>query len=645
MAKSKEIKEPKEPKKAKTPKVKKKKGPIRVEAIVPVAIVFLLFFAYFKFFFDANVKWAMEYGGTYANGAEVDVGSVHTSFLNASMAIHDIEVTDKEAPKTNLVQIGSIEFKALWDGLLRGKIVIPLASVGDIMVGTQRKHEGRVLPVKKSSESNVTTIQSSALAETQKALDGNIFGDIAQVAGGTDYKDKLKEMQGNLKSSQYLTKLQNDLKDKQKAWKERLAKLPQKQEFDDIQKRVKALKVDGKDPMAALKAVKEIDKIYKEVDAKVKLVKDTKNDLDSDLKQYKNAYADVNKFINEDLKDLEGKMGLPSLDPKDLAMRVFGRQFASQIQRAEKYMRLAREYMPPPKAQRKPKDDLTPREREKGRDYKFPITTSYPKFWLQRAHVNSKATEGGFSGTIAGDITNVTDDPKSLGKPMEAKLSGDFPHSDIHGMVIDAIVDHTGEVAKESGTIKVGAFPLQDVTLSDSKDVKYGFKQATGSSELKFTFQEDVLDLGFNANFDKIAYQVEAKDKKVQEILTNISNSLGVLSVNGTAKGPLNSLSLDLNSNIGDKLMAALKGEVNKQLAGLKDKLRSELEGKVADQKSKLTSQLGDFEKQSGLSLKNEDDAINSLKGKLDGEKKKAAGNSKDKLKDKGKDLLKKIKF
>ena len=91
--------------------------------------------------------------------------------------------------------------------------------------------------------------------------------------------------------------------------------------------------------------------------------------------------------------------------------------------------------------------------------------------------------------------------------------------------------------------------------------------------------------------------------------------------------------------------MTALKGEVNKQLAGLKDKLRSKLEGKIADQKSKLTTQLGDFEKQTGLSLKSEDDAINSLKAKLDGEKKKAAGNSKDKLKEKGKDLLIKLKF
>lgn len=629
----------------KTKKTKKKKGgPIRYEAIVPTLIVFALFFTYFRFFFDGHLRRGIEFGATYANGAEVNIRSLKTSFFDASLEIRDIEVTDKAAPTQNVVQIGSVDFKALWDGLLRGKVVVPLAAVKNIMINTPRKRPGRVLPVKKSSESQMQSLQSQALAETQKVLDGNILGDVADVLQGTDYKAKLKEMEGQLKSSEYIKKLQAELKVKEQAWKERLEKLPKKEEFKAIEERAKAIKVDGKDPASILRAAKEVDALYKDVDAKVKMVKESKDSLNSDLKQYKNLYGDLKAQVDQDLNDLGGKLGLPSLDPKDLAMRVFGRQFASQIQRVEKYMRVAREYMPPPKSERT-KDDITPREREVGKNYKFPKTKGYPLLWIQKTEVSSKSSESGFSGDISGVLLNITTEPRQIGLPMEAKLSGQFPNSNIYDVVLHAIVDYTTDNPKETGLIKVGAFPLKDVVLSDSSDVKFGFSEAKGSSDLKVELQNENLQIDFNAGFDKIAYLVDAKSKKVQEILTNVSNSLGALTVQGRAGGTWKNLDLSLRSNLGERLQDALKNELNAQVAQLKQKLRAEIEGKVAQEKEKLLGDVKQFEDKYGVSLKSQEDAMNSLKAKLDEEKKKATSKQTDKLKDAGKDLLKKFKF
>ncbi len=624
-------------------KAKKKKGPIRYEAVIPVTIVFLLMFAYFKFFFDHHIKMAIEYGGTYANGAEVNVGSLKTSFLDASLDIANIEVTNKEKPIENIVQIGGINFKATWGGLLRGKVIIPLASVSDIMINSTRKRAGKVLPPKKSSENGMESVKGSALAVTQRALDGSIFGDIAQVASGTDYKDKLKEMEGNLKTSQFVTKMEAELKEKEKLWKERIEKLPKQEEFKAYEARIKALKIDGKDPVAVVNAINEIDKIYKEVDSKIKEVDQSKDALTGDINAYKNIYGDIKKYVDEDIKDLEAKMGIPSLDPKDLAMRVFGRQFGKEIQRVEKYMRVAREYMPPPKKDRPP--EFTPREREVGRDYKFPKTNHYPKFWIAKAAISSKATPNGFSGTMGGEIIDITDDQKALGRPLQAKLSGEFPNSNIYGVLIHAIIDHTTVVPKESGQIKIGAFPLKDVMLSKSKDVTFGFAQASGSSELNIALQEENVDIKFNAGFDKINYIVEAEKAKAKEILTNVANGLGALTLNGSATGTWKSLDFDLGSNIGDRLQAALKAEFDKQVAELKTKLRAAVNEKVEGEKQKLLSKVQDFEKQFGVSLKSKEDAVNLLKQKLNEEKDKAKSKQGDKLKEEGKKLLKGLKF
>jgi uncharacterized protein (TIGR03545 family) len=628
-----------------TPLKKKKKGPIRYEAIIPITIVFLLFFAYFKFFFDIHLKAGMEMGGTYANGAEVNIGSLSTSFFNASLDIRDIQVTNKETPTQNVLQIGTIQFKALWDALLRGKVVIPLAAVTDIMINTARKRPGRVLPVKKSSEDNVQSMKSSALDVTNKVLEGSIFGDLAAIAQGDNYKEKLKEMEGNLKTSQFIQKMETELQAKEKLWKERIEKLPQKDELKKLEDRVKALKVDGKDPKAILAAVKEAEAIYKEVDEKYKTIKNTSGELSGDLKIYKNLYGDIKKYVDEDLKDLEGKLGIPSLDPKDIAMRIFGRQFAKEIYRAEKYMRLAREYMPPPKKDRQ-KPSITPRERQTGKNFKFRITKGYPKLWIQKATVSSKASAEGFSGSIGGEILHISDAPSSIAQPMEAKLTGEFPKSQMYDVMIHAVVDHRTENAKEYGTVKIGAFPLKDMMLSQSSDVTFGFQQATGSSVLKVELLDEGVSLNFDATFDKIAYLIEAKSSKAKEILTNISSNLGALTLNGSASGTWSNLNLDLNSNIGTKLQEALKQELNKQVAELKEKLRNEVNKKIEGEKEKLMGKVGDFEKKYGVSLKNQEDAMNSLKGKLEEEKKKAKDKGKDEIKDKAKELLKnKFKF
>ncbi|MEK6624795.1 MAG: hypothetical protein AABY86_07495, partial [Bdellovibrionota bacterium] len=115
--------EPQE-KAAKVKKVKGPPGPIRTGVVVPLVIIGLGSFLYFKFLFDANLRWAMEFAGTKINGAQVDVGDFHSSFLGGGFELTGLQVTDKENPATNVLEIKTIAAKLLWDGLLRGKFVI-----------------------------------------------------------------------------------------------------------------------------------------------------------------------------------------------------------------------------------------------------------------------------------------------------------------------------------------------------------------------------------------------------------------------------------------------------------------------------------------------------------------------------------------
>ncbi|MCC7441458.1 MAG: TIGR03545 family protein, partial [Bdellovibrionales bacterium] len=124
----------------------KNKGPIRFEAIVPIALVCLGVGAYFTLLFDWHLRLGIQYGATLANGAEVNVGYLRTSFWNATFKMGEIQVTNPEQPERNRVSVGGIHLDLLWDALLRGKVVIPTAGITNIALNTARSSPGRVLP-------------------------------------------------------------------------------------------------------------------------------------------------------------------------------------------------------------------------------------------------------------------------------------------------------------------------------------------------------------------------------------------------------------------------------------------------------------------------------------------------------------------
>ena len=109
---------------ADTKELEKSKGPIRFEAIVPIAIVCAATYFYFALLFDLHLRKGIEWTASYVHGAEVNVAKLHTSFLRGTFRMTGLQVTDKEEPTRNLIVIGDIRFGFLWDALLRAKFVV-----------------------------------------------------------------------------------------------------------------------------------------------------------------------------------------------------------------------------------------------------------------------------------------------------------------------------------------------------------------------------------------------------------------------------------------------------------------------------------------------------------------------------------------
>lgn len=621
-------------------KKKKKKGPIRFEAIIPVLIIAILSFAYFSFYFDRHLKKLAEYVGTQVNGAEVNIEDIQTSFLTGSFDLWRLQVTDPERPSHNSLEVGNFHFQFLWDALLRMKFVVNDASITNIQLQSPRKSPGKVLPPSPAKPSKLEKIQGDVIAQVKNKYGMNVLGDIVNILGGTNYEDQLQQIRGELKSEARAKEMTKEVEDKKKFWDSKVKELSDTSKLKKIEQQVNAISQE-KNFLKQAQAVGELNDLLKQVNKQYNEIQESTKKLESEVKAVTQFPKEIQKLVNEDVNSLKDRFKIPKIDFKDMALHLFAGQFAEYIAKARKYQAVAKEYMPEKK---EAEEEIVPRKRSEGKTYLFPVTTGYPLFWLKRAAISSKGTKDSYSGNVSGELTNVTTAPKQIKKPMVLDLQGDFPASAIMGVKALFTVDHTRAIGKQSAHVQVNSFNVPKKMFSDTKDIKFGFLKADGSATLTAEMQEDNVKMNWNSALTKPEFLIETSNKMAKEIITNVVSSIPVININGQAKGQFNNLKMSLTSNLGEELGQGFTREIGAKLASAQGKLNSLVEEKIKGPQSELLGEVKGLS-QELTSLNKVEDLYKKNQDRIQEEIKKIqSGGNKD-LKEKGKKLLKGIKF
>jgi uncharacterized protein (TIGR03545 family) len=628
----------------KTEKKIKNKGPIRFEAILPVSILCLLTFVYFSYYFDRHVKSLIEYVGTQANGAEVNVGSVHTSFIRGSFNLDRLEVTNKDKPALNALEVGNIHFKFLWDALLRMKFVVEDASINNIQIAKPRRSPGRVLPPEPAKPSKINEIQNQVIAQVKNKYGGNILGDALSLLEGGDYQAQIEKIRETLKSEARAQEMVSDLKTKKEFWDKKYKELSDTTAIKEIEAEIAVISKEKnfvKQVEMAVKLnerIKEINKQYQNIQAATKQLK---TEIETTTKYPK----ELELLVKEDIASLKGRLSIPQVDFKDMAMHLFAGQFADYIAQARKYQALAKQYIPEKKEEH---DEIVPPPRSQGKTYRFPITTSYPLFWLKRAAISSKGTADSYSGDVSGELTNVTTDPKHIKKPVVLDLRGNFPAAKVSGVKAMITVDHTKAIAKQSALIEVKSFEVPEKIFVEQEKIKFGFLKAQGSTKFRAQLTEGNIEMDWTSELIQPDFLVETNNQIAKEMLNNILNGIPVINIQGTATGTFTNLDMNISSNLGEELSTGFQRELTAKVNEAQEKINSFVEDKIKAPQAELMAALGS----NGKNLTDINGLMqfyNKHKNQIDAEVKKLkSGEGKkqiEDLKEQGKKLLKGFKL
>ncbi len=610
-------------------KKNKKKGIFRKAFIFPFfAFIFLI--SIFNFFFlDLILKKSLEYTVEQFYSAEVNVNSLRTNFLELTMEIKEIEFTDKENPTFNKFEVGNIKFSCLWDALLRAKIVIDVADLGDIRVNTKRSRKGLVFPPEASNQ-----IAKETLENAKEEFKGNIFADISSLLGGSNLKDVSKAITLDLESEKKFQELETELETKEKEIQQRIDRLPTKKEQKNFEKRLSAIK--WKDLGNLLKApgvLSEVNDLKKDVEKAKKSLEKASKSLTSSISLVEKSYQEANNSIKSDISKLNKRAKLPSLDTESIARVLFGKDLIREINKYRSYFDTAKKYIP----EKKNKVAAPVKtKRGEGRTYHFGTPKSYPLFWLKKLRISSENEQG----VVSGEILDITTDQVKLNRATQIKFDADFPEKKVRGVKFSSLVDFREEATMTS-ELFVKSYPVVNKKLSDSKDVTFTLKKASNQITLNSIMTKEELSFKMKNLIQNIDYETAAKSPQLGSVLEAVAKKTPALTLDAKASGKWSKLKFDIKSNLAGAIEKAVRSLIREKIQIEKNKIKKQVEDRISSSKKKVETKIASFKNKFQLELDKGKAEFDKIKKKVDKEKKSAS----KKIKKSGGNFLKNIKF
>lgn len=625
-----------------TQKTKKKKGIIRWNAIVPLVIFLVLNFIYFHFCFDSHIKSLIEWGGYKALGSELNIKEFKSSLLKGSVQIKQIQLTHKEQPQFNSVEIANMAFDLNMDAILRLKFVIENIAAEGIQVMSKRAYPGKVAPPEPASvdePSFTDKLKSKALNKVEGENKNNLIGDIAVFLKNGDINSQLKGFEAQLASKKMAEDLNQKWNKKRTDWDQAVKTLPQQNDLNTYKERFNKIKYkDFKSADELNASVNEFNNLKKDVEAKVQLVNDTKNKLSADVSSLQGDYKALDKQVKDDIDAVKNRFKIPKLDAGSFAKSLFMSYLIPYTEKLDRFKNLAQKYLPPKYSrivtekvdavgsklkgkkvattEAEVDDTIQPRPRADGISYEFPITKGYPLFWIKNINLSSKSNAQTDYGDLTGTITNVTSNQRQINKQTELNISGDFKSKKIHGIKAFAAFNNIKVTPEVAFTFDVSSYPLENLPLTQSDDVSIKIPASNNALAIAGkTIGFKDYDIKFRNEFRNVNFELAAKDQTVNEILKGTFGAINTFDVNATARGTLADLAIDINSSLGAKLETAFSNLLQKKVEEVNRLVKSKIDEEIAKQKKLLDDQLA---KLTGGYLTD----VNQSQAKLDEQKK-----------------------
>ena len=508
------------------------------------------------------IKWAIENPGSQAVGAKVEVDDVGFSWFPTALSLSNLAITNPRQPMTNAAAIQTLSTEVGVMELLNGKVYLEQVLVDGIALDQPRTVSG-ALPGQPTAAEDETGFalpdlglpDTTALVEQEKAI----------------YQQRIEAFN-------------QELNQRQQRWQGILGELPDEQNLAKYEQRwQQAQKGNVLDKLSSGK------KIIKDLKRDIDVLKSGEKQLKSEYSTLQKDYRQLASLSDKSVDQIIQELGLSDSVIANLGDKIISGKVQQWLQMGEGYYQLLTGGEASDAATNEAATELAPA-----------IARTAPDFLVKLVRLSGPFIQGGREGTIDGEIRNLSDAPGLWPEPITININA---LGDTLGQIkIDGLLAHQQAGAeKDRLTLSVKDSQLHNLALSQSDSLGLLINQALLNLDVKASIESlSTLDLNLEGVFSDLDLTLAGDGQESwQKTLAQSLSSLGQLTLNGSAQGPLQDPTLDLSTNLNGIMKQALSAEIKQRSHALRQQLQGELSTTLDDQLQPLQ---GDMQGLQGLS-------------------------------------------
>ncbi|MDR1998029.1 MAG: TIGR03545 family protein [Candidatus Margulisbacteria bacterium] len=506
--------------------------------------------------FNPLLQLGLQKAGNAAFGAKTEIAGFSLNPLTGRLQIRQLAVANKDAPFTNLFEVGNFTLELSPEQALYKRVVIGRSTIDNIRLGTPRSTSGALAKKPPKAQPEKPPLDLAKLAANLE-LQPDAVQNALQVAPPQAQAAAVRIQKEN----------------------ERLLAGAQKQLASvDVAQELAALKLDELSEVS-LSSLDDLKKLQALAEEKQKglnklaaALEASKTAGESALQAAQKNLAELDAVRKQDMANLLSALDLGSYDLGALGRELLGPKINGWLDTGTHYFALLQKYMPPKKA----KPEKKKKTRLQGETIVFPDQKTRPRFYIGLLGLNGVSGEGTANElTYRGQAADLASEQALIGRPAVIEIAGAFTRRADALLNIKAVFDRR-ETARDKLDFTLSGFDLTGQQFWDEQTIPLKITGGLGRIEAVIAIDDDVLSgkisfLGKNLRYAQVPGAEGLPKLAAGAIAAAPELRIDIL-LGGTPAAP----DIRLTTNLDALIKARLEKELGDQLARVQQQVEAE---------------------------------------------------------------------